>query len=686
MFKNFAKAVRNQFDAMAKGELYVVAVGKDQMWDAYMNAFPEGTNKIYRERREYECNYCSQFIKRVGNVVSIVDGKLVSVWDVVAEGYYQEVADKLSELVKSAPIRTKFLYNEKNISVESNHELDTNGTTVNTWNHFSCVLPDRFVKQDYGSILSDINATHQVFSRGLDELTEDAIEITLDLIYQDSIYRGAEFKGVVEGFAKLKKGYSKIPTEVEKSIYIWDNINNPSARIRNTAIGTLLQDISEGVDLTKAVKAFESKVAPSNYKRTSAPITKGMVKQAMQTINDLGIEPALHRRYAVIGDVSVNDVLFADRSVTPLMKDSLEDMLLGEVSTPQVNFDNIEEIGIDEFLANVLPKSTALEVYVGNEHKPNLMSLVAPVDPDAKNILKWDNNFTWSYNGGVADSMRDAVVEAGGRVDGDFRFTHSWNHNGENQSLMDLHVFFPTSNRKHQDTREVNDNYGNGERVGWNNRKHHKTGGVQDVDFVNQPVNEIPLENITFPNKSRMPEGTYTLKIHNWNRRCNKGKGFKAEIEFDGKVYQYNYDKEIANKEWITVARVTLKNGKFSIEHVLESSADSQDVWGIKTEKFVKVSSVMLSPNHWDGQEAGNKHFFFILDDCKNPESCRGLYNEYLNNDLMKHRKVFEVLASKMQCPYSDEQLSGLGFSSTARNELIVKVEGSFTRTLKIKF
>jgi hypothetical protein len=33
-----------------------------------------------------------------------------------------------------------------------------------------------------------------------------------------------------------------------------------------------------------------------------------------------------------------------------------------------------------------------------------------------------------------------------------------------------------------------------------------------------------------------------------------------------------------------------------------------------------------------------------------------------------------------------DEQLSGLGFSSTQKNTLLCRVKGSFTRTIKIMF
>ena len=91
----------------------------------------------------------------------------------------------------------------------------------------------------------------------------------------------------------------------------------------------------------------------------------------------------------------------------------------------------------------------------------------------------------------------------------------------------------------------------------------------------------------------------------------------------------------------------------------------------------------MLSPNYWDGQTIGNKHYFFMLDGCSNPDAVRGFYNEFLSEELRPHRKVFEALSSSMKCTPAKEQLSGLGFSSTIRNELFVKVDN---RPYKILF
>lgn len=96
---------------------------------------------------------------------------------------------------------------------------------------------------------------------------------------------------------------------------------------------------------------------------------------------------------------------------------------------------------------------------------------------------------------------------------------------------------------------------------------------------------------------------------------------------------------------------------------------------GLKTEQYVKVNALTLSSNHWAGMSEGNKHTFFVLDGALNDEPCRGIYNEFLHPRLEQHRKVFELIGDKTKCQPTEGQLSGLGFSSTKRDSVIVKVK-----------
>ena len=75
-----------------------------------------------------------------------------------------------------------------------------------------------------------------------------------------------------------------------------------------------------------------------------------------------------------------------------------------------------------------------------------------------------------------------------------------------------------------------------------------------------------------------------------------------------------------------------------------------------------------------------------MLEGCANNGTARGFYNEFLKSDLDQHRKVLELVGTKLRTDESLEQLSGVGFSSTQRNSLLCKVTGSFSRIININF
>lgn len=667
-FSQFKKAVARQFQRMQEHGLFVAKIEGDVLWNTYLSSFPEGTNTVYRKRNEHDCSGCRSFIKRVGKLLAIIDGKPETIWDIKSEvdPGYKVVADALSAKVKSVPIDNVFLTPEKTAGVDKNFENIIND--VKAWEHFFVQIPAKYVTKNdtIGPKLSDTKATHDVLARSLAEITPDAVETTLELISQNSLYRGEENKFAVESFGKLQKEFLKVP-QADKDAFVWTRTLPASvARIRNTAIGTLLVNLSEGMEIEAAVGAFEAMVAPANYKRPTAPVTKAQVEKAKQTIQDLGLTSALQRRFAVLKDITVNNIIFADRNA----KKEINGDVFDELTTTPKNtksFDKIEEIGVEKFLADVLPKASSLEVLVENRHSPNLMSLIAPEDPTAGKMFKWSNHFSWSYNGEMADAIKERVKAAGGSIIGDLCCRLAWEYTDD----LDFHCTEP-----------------NGFDINYMNRRQKSpNGGVLDLDAngADGPRTD-PAENIFYANKKVMKDGTYVLKVHNYNRRSD-GKGFVVEIEFGGQTHRIEYDKALRNNETLEIAKIRLKNGEFSVIESLSSTQTSKEVWNLKTQTFHRANVVLLSPNHWDGN-IGNKHYFFMLDGCKNNGTARGFFNEFLKEELNQHRKVLEMVGGKMKIVEKpgDEQLSGLGFSSTAKNTLVCRVKGSFTRVLRVVF
>lgn len=685
-FVGFAKAVHNNYSNMEKsGAMLRADVSGDELWETYISSFPEGTNPVFREKTYHYGNYDKNFIRRVGNCVVIENGVLRSIWDISTATFpYNIVANKLSEKVKAAKIKSIFRISEEKVGHEKNIEILADGSGIN-WNHFVTKISKPFFTHDAAKEIGEYDSKMGVFKRGLTEFTSESIDTVMDLINTNAIYRGSEFLSVVSNFKKVFDRYNYIlfsSGEQAANIYMWSQVPNT---IKNSSIGTLIEDISNGVDLEKAVKMYESKVAPQNYKRTSAVITQKMIQDAFLKLQELGLEDDLNRRHAKISDLSINDVLWVSNENKNKLKNStLFDSMMKSAEKP-LNDKNSIEISISDFMKNIAPNAVSMDALFKNKNIPNLVSVTAPVIESNNRIFKWENGFAWSYNGNITDSfIRKEVQARGGSVSGAFRFSHSWNHQKRNASLMDLHVFFPSNNHKSG----IHNSYGNSERVGWNNRNHYSSGGTQDVDYVQEaPSGYVPVENITFPDIRKMPEGEYKCKIHNWQFRSPTEGGFKAEIEFGGEIFEYEYDKPVKNKEWIDVATVTLKNGVFTIVHHLPSSSSSKKVWDVETEKTVPVSTIISSPNYWEGSNTGNKHWFFILENCKNPEPIRGIYNEFLRDEFTPHRKVFEVLGSKTMCEYSDEQLSGLGFSSTKKEKLTIQVnDGKCKKTYNVNF
>lgn len=658
-FNEFKVLFQSNFNKLIEGQvrLYVTDVNKNELWDAYLNAFPDD------ERQGFNCNCCRQFIKQYGNVVAIKDGEVKSMWDfTVDDVMYAGVIAALDKLVSESNITNVFITKQSKLGTDRSLTIDVE------WQHLYYELPSTLVTQSFlteNTLMHLKRVKHSVLTSILDNISIDATETLLSLIAENQLYRGESNKAKLNELLRHQQQYANLT--VNKVNYCWSNCDTYITGLHDTSLGDLLIELTNGRDLDAAIRFYESKVSGGSYMRTNQVIsTKKQVEEANKLVVELGLEAALDRRFCHESDININNALFINRSQK--LNTNVFDSIRDAVPVNPKSLVKLDEVNIDEFINDVLPGATNVELLLESRHSGNLVSLVTAVDSAAPTLFKWDNSFSWVYNGGNADSMRERVKAAGGRVDDVVsRFSIQWNDNNDNIIDFDAHCIEPLYCE-----------------IAYNNKVSRNTGGSLDVDI--RVPRGVAVENIVHIDRRRMLDGEYTYFVHNYSFRTSNG-GFTAELEIDGTLFSYAYNKNLRGRETIPV--VTVKFDKltgFTIVKSLDSSGSSvssKEIWGIKTNLFHKVNLVSLSPNHWT-TAIGEKHYLFMLEGCVNSDNPRSIFNEYLKFELVQHsRKVFDVLGDKLKTPSCSNQLSGVGFNSTLRNNFVVRVNGN--RTMRVK-
>jgi hypothetical protein len=705
--KEFQQKMQERFDQMCQtGKLFRSEVSSSRLWDIYLKSFEN--DPVFRDPSStfHNCNLCNNFLRRYGNIVAIDSNyEIMSIFDFEIEGEYAETAKLLSAELRKSAVKDVFFETfqelnslpyevckksnthfklgiDKNLKKYTQEEADKYPGTVNvhkiyTFEHMFLLLPAQFVDmsgRSVESIMGDFRSDFEVFERAMIEIPTDTYQLVKELIGQGSLLNGETYLSKVVSMADYKKKYEAVGSN-QKRNWCWVNsFKLPYAKFKNELIGTFCTELAEGKELNEACQTWNKRVDPANYMKAVAPITEAQRKAAQKFVEDNGYENSFNRRFATLEDIRVSEILHVNAGDGKVKAGSIFDQVKVAKSTrhKRSELDKVDEVTIEKFMADILPNASSVEVLFENRHEGNLCVMTAPVDPTAKPIFKWGNGFSWTYNGNLAGKsmLREEVSKRGGNVTGVLRFSLSWNESGKDSSDLDLWVNdpasligFSTSYRKDR---------GN---------TPNPCSGILDLDII-QPSGKLAVENIAYSTKSKMKDGVYKCWVNPYSR--SNSQGFKAEMEVDGQLYQYSYPQSVSKN--IDVCTVYIKGGNVEkIDHHLPHTEDNKEIWGVETNDFHKVNLICLSPNFWD-DKVGHKHYFFMMEDCKCPDSMRTFHNENLNAELTAHRKVLDVLGANCSVAPTEKHLAGVGFNATVKDSVIVRVKGTFNRMLKITF
>ncbi|MGU3665837.1 hypothetical protein ACLBX9_16785 [Methylobacterium sp. A49B] len=402
-FDVLVRTMQVRYDALASADpRRLFATDAGDLFAVYLEHLPP-------EQRQYHtCSCCRTFLKRFGGLAAIDARGTVApaLWEPEsAPEPYRAAVVAMAKAVRAAPITAPFLASD---AVWGSPE-------AGGWTHFA-VRPEAGSRYLPGTLtarqaMAARREDFRTLSRALGEFDRDTVARALTLLKAEALYRAEKVIGPATFLLDLHDaiGHLKGPAATRGPLrdnLIWRAIATAPPGFctpRGAMVGTLLDDIAAGMPFGNVKRRFDAKMHPLLYQRPQAAPKAGTIAQAEKLVAELGLEPALHRRYARLAEIP------ALWRPTPEPEAAGRGGVFGHLAAkgdaapPPLDMP-AQAITWVKFARTVLP--TARRMAVFTEPNMNLCGLVTALHPDAPPILQWDraearNPVSWYvYHGG----------------------------------------------------------------------------------------------------------------------------------------------------------------------------------------------------------------------------------------------------------------------------------------------
>lgn len=419
-YEDLLASVHEHFNQAVKNHQHLFVTDATALFDLYINRLP------VEQRQHHRCHACRRFVQQYGNVVTISeDGKVNPIlWD-AAPGFYDQAHLAVRRKVQRANV----------VGVFYNRERTWGTPTAGGWEHLSVVPPKRFVfnpvLKNAGQVMADKKEDYLILLRSLADFNAATVDRAVTILKSDALYRSEKCLGVAEWLQELHEQLDGQSERVRHNL-VWRAVAAAPAgfcHVRSSMIGTLLEDLTEGLDMRSIKKRFAEKMNPLKYQRPQAPPKTGNVVRANRIVEQLDASGALKRRFATLRDIQRFEWQPSNRPVRHKGAGVFSHLLGSTAPKDRVSLPKTT-MTWEKFSRTVLRDATKIEALVPS--RGPFLALCTAVNMDAPPIVQWDserrrNPVTWYvYSGGSSASQWN--LRGGQYVDvtGITKLPHMW--------------------------------------------------------------------------------------------------------------------------------------------------------------------------------------------------------------------------------------------------------------------
>ncbi len=386
---------RAGFNTAVAGQSRIFTTDAEGLWEAYLGAFPTA-----KERQHHDCNCCRRFIQTYGGLVTISEQGLSRsvIWAAAAPEPYSRAFVDLAVIVKAAKVTGVFISSK---AVWGTPENTSEAGDV--WTHLSVVPPAPLVygadgrptALDPNQAAAVVRHNVETVTTALREYGPNVLDEAVRLFSAEVLARSEKFLAPVRWLRALHDR----PKGDRGQNLLWRAVAmapDGFCHVKSTVIGPLLDDIAAGTSFDVIKRKHAAMLDPIKYQRSQAAPAAGNIAAAEKLVERLGIEPALHRRFARIEELPLDAAIWLppERS-TP--RAGAGRGVFGHIkpkqgfaaAPPSVDLPEIT-MTWEKFGRQVLDSNPErIEFLVPNSG--SFVGMLTAVNPEAPPILKWDD-------------------------------------------------------------------------------------------------------------------------------------------------------------------------------------------------------------------------------------------------------------------------------------------------------
>jgi hypothetical protein len=423
-YEEFEQSVTTRLASFGDDPLFTTDASN--LWNMYLEGLPEA------DRQHYNCHACRTFIERYGGLVVIDEGGQThsAIWGNNIPALFQRSVLSLINAAMKAKVTGVFLYKDKVL-----------GTPVTgQWTHLSAInaRPFQSSLRSAGEKMAEKKADFILLKTSMSEYPIAAIDQALLLLKTDALYRAEKVLGIAEWFKALHEATSSQKNGKLRDNLIWKAVALAPpgyCHVKNTMIGTLLDDIVSGMGFDQASARFAAKMHPLQYQRPQAAPSQGNIEQAEKIVEKLKIARSLVRRFARLDEIQA---IWKPQAAPEVASgEGVFSHLTPKGSAPTTAMDMPPmSITWRKFSEEVLPEAISMSLLV--RYRDNFTAILTAEHIDAPPILQWDsiekrNPCSWYVYSGGSHADQWGLVEGHAKVTAICYKPSLWQEGNEHQ-------------------------------------------------------------------------------------------------------------------------------------------------------------------------------------------------------------------------------------------------------------